>query len=144
MPIGDSAVVTRQLLPYNGRQPLTLKSNAMTVSRLLRLEGLAVFITSILLFIEFKGTWWVYLVFILAPDLSMLGYLANVRTGAFTYNLVHNYMLTIALIFAGYFLKSDVLLFAGIIILGHIGADRLLGFGLKYPTTFKDTHLQRI
>ena len=116
----------------------------MTVSRLLRLEGLAVFITSILLFIEFKGTWWVYLVFILAPDLSMLGYLANVRTGAFTYNLVHNYMLPIALIFAGYFLKSDVPLFAGIILLGHIGADRLLGFGLKYPTTFKDTHLQRI
>lgn len=116
----------------------------MTVSRLLRLEGLAVFIASLLLFSEFKGTWWVYVLFILAPDVSMLGYRANVRTGAFTYNLVHNYALPIALIFAGYLLKSDVLLFAGIIILGHIGADRLLGFGLKYPTVFKDTHLQRV
>jgi hypothetical protein len=26
----------------------------------------------------------------------------------------------------------------------HIGVDRLLGFGLKYPTRFQDTHLQRI
>jgi len=26
----------------------------------------------------------------------------------------------------------------------HIGADRLLGYGLKYPTAFKDTHLQRV
>ena len=116
----------------------------MKVSRLLRLEGLAVLITSILLFIEFHGTWWVYLVFFLTPDLAMLGYAANVRTGAFTYNLVHTYVLPIALIFVGYFFKSDVLLFAGIILLGHIGADRLLGFGLKYPTAFKDTHLQRV
>ncbi len=116
----------------------------MTVSRLLRLEGLAAFVASILLFSEFQGTWWVYVVLFLAPDLSMLGYLANIRTGAFTYNLVHTYALPIVLIFAGYFLKSEVPLFAGIIILGHIGADRLLGFGLKYPTTFKDTHLQRV
>ena len=28
--------------------------------------------------------------------------------------------------------------------LAHIGADRLLGYGLKYPTAFTDTHLQRV
>ena len=28
--------------------------------------------------------------------------------------------------------------------LAHIGVDRLLGYGLKYPTGFKDTHLQRV
>jgi hypothetical protein len=123
---------------------LLAKESRLNVSRLLRLEGLAVFIASILLFAQFNGTWWVYLLFFLAPDLSMLGYLTNVRTGAFTYNFVHNYAVPIASIFAGYFLKSDVLLFAGIILLGHIGADRLLGFGLKYPTAFKDTHLQRV
>jgi len=32
----------------------------------------------------------------------------------------------------------------GLIWLVHIGADRLLGYGLKYPTGFKDTHLQRV
>jgi hypothetical protein len=28
--------------------------------------------------------------------------------------------------------------------LAHIGLDRALSFGLKYPTFFKDTHLQRV
>ena len=116
----------------------------MIVGRLLRLEGLALFVASILLFAEFQGTWWVYAVFFLAPDVSMLGYLVNPRMGAAIYNLVHTYAVAIALIAAGYFLKSDVVLTAGIILLGHIGADRLLGFGLKYPTAFKDTHLQRV
>jgi hypothetical protein len=26
----------------------------------------------------------------------------------------------------------------------HIGFDRLLGYGLKYPTAFTDTHLGKI
>jgi hypothetical protein len=26
----------------------------------------------------------------------------------------------------------------------HIGIDRLLGYGLKYPTAFKETHLGRV
>jgi Domain of unknown function (DUF4260) len=26
----------------------------------------------------------------------------------------------------------------------HIGMDRTVGYGLKYPTSFKDTHLQRV
>jgi hypothetical protein len=116
----------------------------MTVNRLLRLEGLTVLIISIWLFAEFKGTWWAYVAGFFAPDLAMLGYLVNTRVGALVYNVVHVYAAPIALIFAGHFLKSDVLLFAGIILLGHIGADRLLGFGLKYPTAFKDTHLQRV
>jgi len=28
--------------------------------------------------------------------------------------------------------------------LAHIGFDRFFGYGLKYPTGFKDTHLQRV
>jgi len=116
----------------------------MTVGRLMRLEGLAVLIASLLLFGQFEGTWWIYAVFFLAPDLSMLGYLADPRIGAHVYNAVHTYVVPITFIVVGYFFKSDVFLFAGVILLGHIGADRLLGFGLKYPTAFKDTHLQRV
>jgi hypothetical protein len=26
----------------------------------------------------------------------------------------------------------------------HIGVDRPIGYGLKYPSGFKDTHLQRV
>jgi len=28
--------------------------------------------------------------------------------------------------------------------LAHIGIDRALGYGLKYPTFFRDTHLQHV
>ena len=28
--------------------------------------------------------------------------------------------------------------------LSHIGIDRAIGYGLKYPSAFKDTHLQRV
>lgn len=116
----------------------------MTVNRLIRLEGFAILIASLLLFDRLNGTWWIYAVFFLAPDRSMLGYLANPRIGAHIYDAVHVYATPIVLAFSGYYLESDVLLFAGIILLGHIGADHLSGFGLKYPTAFKDTHLQRV
>jgi hypothetical protein len=32
-------------------------------------------------------------------------------------------------------------LLLALIWIGHIELDRMLGFGLKYPTRFKDTHL---
>lgn len=32
----------------------------------------------------------------------------------------------------------------GLIWLAHLGFDRMLGFGLKYPTFFKDTHLEHV
>ena len=32
----------------------------------------------------------------------------------------------------------------GLIWFAHIGFDRMMGFGLKYPTRFGDTHLGRI
>jgi hypothetical protein len=28
--------------------------------------------------------------------------------------------------------------------IGHIGFDRVLGYGLKYPTAFRDTHLGQL
>jgi hypothetical protein len=36
------------------------------------------------------------------------------------------------------------LLLVGIIWVAHIGFDRLLGYGLKYETGFKDTHLGKV
>jgi len=102
------------------------------------------FVASTVLFAAFKGKGWVFLLFFLAPDLAMFDYLANTGVGSFMDNLVHVYATSSVTIFAGLCLKSDGLLLAGVILLGHIGADRLLGFGLKYPTAFKDTRLQRV
>ncbi len=36
------------------------------------------------------------------------------------------------------------LVLAGAVLVGHVGMDRLAGYGLKYPTAFRDTHLGRI
>ena len=36
------------------------------------------------------------------------------------------------------------LVLVGAVLVGHTGMDRLAGYGLKYPTSFSDTHLGRI
>ena len=44
---------------------------------------------SIALYADGGWSWLAYLLLILAPDLSMLGYLAGPRTGALAYDLAH-------------------------------------------------------
>ena len=40
--------------------------------------------------------------------------------------------------------NTALLVQVALIWFGHIGVDRLLGYGLKLPTAFQDTHLGRI
>ena len=86
----------------------------------------------------------IWLAILLAPDLAMLGYLAGPRTGAALYNLVHLYALPFLLAAAGVALGSTGLIAGGGLWLAHIGIDRALGYGLKLPSGFRDTHLGRI
>ena len=81
---------------------------------------------------------------VLAVDLSMAGYLANPRVGALTYNLFHQWATGLAVLGAGWALGATPLVLAGIVLVAHVGMDRLAGYGLKYPTSFHDTHLGRI
>jgi hypothetical protein len=60
------------------------------------------------------------------------------------YNSVHTYALPVALGFAGVLAESSLATKLALIWVTHIGLDRALGYGLKYPTDFKDTHLQRV
>jgi hypothetical protein len=113
-------------------------------SRLLRLEGLAVIAGALALYFDAGYGWVLLVVLILAPDLSMLGYLGGPRVGAACYDVVHAYVLPIALAVACVLGDSETATQIALIGLAHIGADRLLGYGLKYPTGFKDTHLQRV
>ena len=111
---------------------------------LLRLEGAALLAGSLVLYFH-EGFGWVALVLLaLAPDLSMLGYAAGRRVGAAAYDLAHTEVLPIALGVAGVVGASDLATQLALIWLAHIGADRLIGYGLKYPSGFKDTHLQRV
>lgn len=111
-------------------------------SVLLRIEGAVLFAMSLLFYARGEGGWVTFLLLVLAPDLSMLGYLAGPQAGAAVYNLFHIYAGPVVLLALG--VDQPPLVSLALIWLAHIGADRLLGFGLKYPTAFKDTHLQRV
>lgn len=111
---------------------------------LLHAEGFAVLTVCFAAYHQLNGSWLLFFLLFLWPDLFMLGYLANVRVGAALYNLAHTevfpLMLGAAAVFEGW---RGTLLFC-LIWQSHIAFDRMLGYGLKYPTFFKDTHLQRV
>jgi hypothetical protein len=111
---------------------------------LLRMEGGVALAVSVLLYREMHFGWLLFAILILTPDFSMVGYLGGAKIGAPVYNLVHT--LTGPLLLIGFSLLTarTSLLAYGLIWTAHIGMDRMLGFGLKYPTNFKDTHLQRV
>jgi hypothetical protein len=87
------------------------------------------------------GSWWVFAVLLLAPDASILGYLAGNRVGATAYNLVHAFMLPGVLLALGA-MGSSLAFDLGLIWGAHIAMDRVFGYGLKGPGGFKETHLR--
>ncbi len=111
---------------------------------LLRLEGVGVLVSALVVYVDQGWSGLALAVLILAPDLAMLGYLANPRIGAWVYNVFHVYTLPLALLVGAFVAEQPVGMQIAIIWLAHIGADRLLGYGLKYESGFKDTHLQRV
>ena len=114
------------------------------VRSVLRLEGAAAFGAAIALYGHGGFSWLMFAVLFLAPDLSMLGYLAGPRAGALAYNLLHTYALSVPLALAGFALGSPVVSALALILIAHVGFDRMLGYGLKYASGFGDTHLSRI
>jgi len=124
--------------------PRTTVDPPTSTATILRLEGAAVFVASLLVYRALGGPWLWFAILFLAPDLSMIGYLRGPVLGARIYNLVHSYVVP-ALVGAIWFFTSEPWTLRGAAIwTAHIGLDRMLGFGLKDPTGFKDTHLQRI
>ena len=107
-------------------------------------EGGVMLAISLLLFWKSGGPWVLYVVLILAPDLFILGYLRGPRVGASTYNLGHTWLLPGLIAAAGIIGSANPATWVALIWFGHIGVDRLLGYGLKYPGAFQDTHLGRI
>ena len=111
---------------------------------LLHAEGAAVAIAAVALYFDAGFTWWVLLVLALAPDVSVVGYLGGPRVGAAAYDAAHTYVLPVALATVGVVTETDVAVQLGLIWMTHIGVDRAIGYGLKYPSGFTDTHLQRV
>ena len=114
------------------------------VKTLLRLEGLTLFAGMTLSYTVWGGSWWLYAILFLAPDLSFAGYLTGPRIGAIVYNTAHSTLAPVTLMAAGFALASPLALAIAMIWLAHIGFDRALGYGLKYSDGFGFTHLGRI
>jgi len=108
----------------------------------LRLEGLAVLALAAFLYQRGGHSWLLFAALFLAPDLSFAAYLAGPRAGAVGYNVAHSYL--------GPAFAAMLALATGrppvvaVIWAAHIGFDRALGYGLKYPSGFADTHLGRL
>lgn len=88
--------------------------------------------------------WLLFGLLILAPDVALLGYLLGPAVGARGYNLTHTLALPLPLLAGALVAGHPVLLAVGLIWVAHIGIDRALGLGLKYPDSFRRTHLQRV
>jgi hypothetical protein len=110
---------------------------------LLRLEGAAALVGATLAYSSLGGRWPVFALLFLLPDLSMLGYLVDRRIGAACYNAAHSYLGPALLGAFGMTLSGHGALGVACIWVAHVGFDRLLGYGLKYGTSFGDTHLGR-
>ncbi|GAB3920638.1 DUF4260 domain-containing protein [Larkinella terrae] len=108
---------------------------------LLKLEEVAQFLLSIVLFSQLPFAWWWFPALILVPDLSMVGYLINPKIGAYAYNLAHHKAVAIAIGATGFLLANPVLMLTGVMLFGHSAMDRMMGYGLKFEDSFSHTSL---
>ncbi|MEE2773199.1 MAG: DUF4260 domain-containing protein [Bacteroidota bacterium] len=106
-----------------------------------KLEETAMFLLGIFAFSRLDYSWWWFAGLFFLPDIGMLGYLWNSKVGAWTYNAFHHKGLAIVIFVCGLALMSAALEIAGIILFAHGSFDRMLGYGLKYESGFKNTHL---
>jgi hypothetical protein len=109
---------------------------------LLHLEGAAVLLLATAAFFRLGHPWWLFLLLILAPDVSLLGLLAGPRVGALVYNAAHTMVGPLALLGGGWWLGGgqSAAVAVALVWLAHIGLDRLAGYGLRYPDSEQRTH----
>ena len=104
---------------------------------LLRIEGTTLLALSALLYGLNEGSWLLFVLLFLVPDISMLGYLTGSRVGAASYNLFHTYAASGLLVAFGLLAGSPLAVSVALVWFAHIGFDRMIGFGLTYTTEFR-------
>lgn len=111
-----------------------------------RMEAAIVFVAAIVLFcfLDHSLAWWLAVILFLLPDVSFAGYALGAKAGAVVYNVMHVYALGMVLLAVGFAVGSGTVAALGALWMGHVGFDRMLGFGLKSPEGFKITHLGQI
>jgi len=111
---------------------------------LLHVDGAAFLLTAIALYSQQNGNWWLFILLLLAPDLTFFAYMVNKRFGAMIYNIVHSPTLVAVIIGLSIALNWELGVSLGLILLAHIGMDRIFGYGYKYADEFKNMHFNRI
>ncbi len=112
-----------------------------SVVTILRIEGLVALAAAVTAYWFLAGNWWMFALLLLAPDLSFFGLYAGPKTGAKIYNLAHTYAVPVVLGTIGWFGGIFWLTEVALIWMAHIGMDRAVGYGLKYPGFDHHTHL---
>ena len=111
------------------------------MKNIIKAEEAAMFLLSIYLFAQLHFAWWWFPALILLPDISMIGYAVNNKTGAVCYNIAHHKAIAIFIYIAGLYFKNETTQLTGLVLFGHSSMDRMMGYGLKYFEGFKFTHL---
>jgi hypothetical protein len=112
--------------------------------RWLRVEAAALLAGALVAYSTTHQSWWLVPLIVLLPDLAIAGYLRGTRAGAYLYNAAHATPIPAAVIGFGWWQSKPLVLALGLIWLAHIGADRLMGYGLKYSDHFQHTHLGQL
>ncbi len=116
----------------------------MKLRKIISLEYVIALIITVFFYGHLNFSWLYFMVFLLLPDITMIGYLLNPKIGAVFYNIGHSFVLPALLLVIGFLMSSSILLMIALIWLAHIFLDRALGYGLKYEEAFQKTHLQQI
>ncbi|MBB6236570.1 hypothetical protein HDC90_001182 [Pedobacter sp. AK013] len=111
------------------------------MKKIIAIEEMGMFLLAVFAFSKLSFHWWVFPALLLVPDLSMLGYLAGPKVGAWFYNVFHHKTIAIVIFLMGFYYQLPILQLSGIVLFAHSCMDRALGYGLKYSDAFNHTHL---
>ncbi|KGA98940.1 membrane protein [Alkalihalobacillus alcalophilus ATCC 27647 = CGMCC 1.3604] len=116
----------------------------MSLQSLIRIEYAVAFLLCLFLYIYLDYSLFLFALFLLLPDVTMIGYFINNQFGARLYNVGHSFIIPMICIIFALSMGVSSLLMVALIWFAHICMDRALGFGLKYTEHFRETHIQKI
>jgi Domain of unknown function (DUF4260) len=105
--------------------------------------GLTCAALGVYLIVTQHGSWWPFIFFVIAPDLTfLLGFQSGLQRGQLApravpfYNAAHRLWAPVVLVALSLVLGAPTWAAAGLAWCGHIGIDRSLGFTLRTPDGF--------
>lgn len=111
------------------------------MATLLRLEEVGKFLLAVFFWGYSGHSFWMFLIILFLPDISLAGYFFGRRAGMIAYNCCHHQGLAILTGIAGFMFGLSLMVDVSLILFAHSSLDRILGYGLKFSDHFGHTHL---